>query len=915
MITETKMIPEDKNIDYFRFGGYNIFRLDRGTEDRGGGVVILVDINLNSESIPANLYQNNTESIACMVKFGNKTLVLGCLYRPPNSPHEYNVGINRVISSLSNITADQYLICGDFNYPRIDWTNHLVNRIENSIEQFFYDECQNAFLWQHVKEITRQRGTNEPSVLDLVFSKNELEIEEIKYDPPIGRSDHAVLKFKFALEGEIAISNEEFIKKKYFQADYIIMKRVFELINWESDMSETELQAKWDYFVHIYNQTVDRLVPVGHSQGKFSPKCKWMTRYALISIERKVKAWKQHQRRKSSRSWDFYCNARNHSVEAVRNAKWNFEKSLADEVKNGNVSAFYAYARSRTTIKETVARVTQPDGSLTVTKKNTADTINATFQSVFVREGNEPVPAFESRYDGPLLEDVTFSPDTIKDILEHLKESSAPGPDGIHPKVLSECAQYLSLPLYLIFKHSLEVGELPCEWKTANVSPIFKKGKKSDPLNYRPISLTSVPCKVMEKVIRDEIMEHLEQNNLLSKHQHGFRSNRSCLTQLLEYFSEIHKSLDDSDPIDAIYLDCKKAFDTVPHKRLIAKLRAYGISGKILKWIESFLKNRTQKVVISGVHSDSLPIWSGVPQGSVLGPLLFLIYINDLLDGISSGGKLFADDAKIFKRIKSLQDRLILQQDLIKLQEWSSKWLMEFNEKKCKVMHIGVNPKYNYYLNNTLLEETTEEKDLGVYVTPDWKPATQVAKAAAKANSALGRIKHTFTYMNKKMFLGLYPSLVRSHMEYAVQAWSPHYQKDIDILEKVQQRATRIVPEFSDMDYDARLLALGLTSLKERRLRGDLIEVFKIMHGYENLRRKDFFTLASETNNYGLRGHKFKIWKPDTKTMSRKWFFDIRPIEAWNRLPEEVVCSKSVNEFKNKLDAHFKRGGTLLRAP
>ncbi|CAL4059585.1 unnamed protein product, partial [Meganyctiphanes norvegica] len=157
----------------------------------------------------------------------------------------------------------------------------------------------------------------------------------------------------------------------------------------------------------------------------------------------------------------------------------------------------------------------------------------------------------------------------------------------------------------------------------------------------------------MERLVKDKIMDHLESNNLLSKHQHGFRSRRSCLTQLLEYFQEIHDFLDASDPVDAVYLDCKKAFDTVPHKRLIAKLKAYGITGKILKWIESFLSDRSQRVVIKGVLSESLPVWSGVPQGSVLGPVLFLIYINDLLVGILSSGKLFADDSKLFKRIQS----------------------------------------------------------------------------------------------------------------------------------------------------------------------------------------------------------------------------------------------------------------------
>ena len=420
----------------------------------------------------------------------------------------------------------------------------------------------------------------------------------------------------------------------------------------------------------------------------------------------------------------------------------------------------------------------------------------------------------------------------------------------------------------------------------------------------------------MEKIIRDKIMEHLESNNLLSRHQHGFRSKRSCLTQLLEYLSEIHDALDNGKPVDAVYLDCQKAFDKVPHKRLIAKLRAYGISGKILKWIENFLSGRTQRVVIDGILSDPLPVLSGVPQGSVLGPLLFLIYINDLLDGISSGGKLFADDSKLFRKISSQTDRQILQEDLNKLHEWSRKWLMSFNEQKCKVMYFGRNnPKHNYHLNNNLLEESTQEKDLGVYVTPDLKSETHVGKVAAKANSALGRINRTFSYMNKSMFLALYPTLVRSQMEHAVQAWSPQLQKDILLLEKVQQRATRIIPELKDKDYTQRLKDLKLPSLEQRRARGDLIEVYKIMHGHENLNRKDFFQLTREDRPYFLRGNSLNIITKESNSSRRRHFFDIRTINAWNSLPEAIVSSSSINSFKNKLDLLItSRGGTILRA-
>ena len=337
-------------------------------------------------------------------------------------------------------------------------------------------------------------------------------------------------------------------------------------------------------------------------------------------------------------------------------------------------------------------------------------------------------------------------------------------------------------------------------------------------------------CQVTEKVVRKGVVEHVISNNLLSKHQHGFRSNRSCLTQLLEYFLEVHEMLEEEsvDGVDAIYLDCKKAFDTVPHKRLIRKLEAYGVSGKVLRWIKNFLANRSQRVCIKGVLSESLPVVSGVPQGSVIGPLLFLIYINDLLDDISSGGKLFADDAKIFRKIKDIRDRDILQEDLRKLQSWSSKWLLQFNEEKCKVMHISLrktNPRFEYQMNDVPLTETAVEKDLGVYVSEDWQSSAHTAKAANKANQALGRIRRTLTSMNKTMFMKVYPSMVRSHLEYAAQAWSPRLRKDIVMLEKVQRRATKMIPECREMEYEQRLEYLGLTTLEERRRRGDLIQV------------------------------------------------------------------------------------------
>ena len=251
----------------------------------------------------------------------------------------------------------------------------------------------------------------------------------------------------------------------------------------------------------------------------------------------------------------------------------------------------------------------------------------------------------------------------MRELLKNLKENSAAGPDNVPCKVLKEYHESLALPIFIIMKKSYDSGCLPVNWLRANITSIYKKGKRDHPLNYRPISLTSVICKLLEKILRKRIVDHLESNHIFSVHQHGFRSRRSCLTALLEYFEAISKALDENIPIDAIYLDCQKAFDSVPIKRLLVKVKAVGIGGRLFEWIRAFLTDREQRVQVRG-KSSWCKVLSGVPQGSVLGPVLFLIYINDIVMNINSTIKLFADDAKVFRAIKNSEDSTILQTDL-----------------------------------------------------------------------------------------------------------------------------------------------------------------------------------------------------------------------------------------------------------
>jgi hypothetical protein len=336
------------------------------------------------------------------------------------------------------------------------------------------------------------------------------------------------------------------------------------------------------------------------------------------------------------------------------------------------------------------------------------------------------------------MERVRITEWEVRKKIRKLRKEAAAGPDEIGPRLLQELEDELARPLTWIFRTSLETGDVPMDWRTANVTPIYKKGAKKDPGNYRPVSLTSVCCKVMESVLRDKMMGYLTQNNLIGDTQHGLLNSKSCCTNLLEFMEVVSGAADDNVPMDVIFLDFAKAFDKVPREKLMHKVRNHGIHPELVRWINAWLTGRKQKVVINGKASTWKEVLSGVPQGSVLGPILFLIYINDLDGAVQNGCvlKKFADDTKLGKRVTSVHDRDELQRALDALCAWAEEWGMKFNIAKCKVMHVGKNnPRYQYMMQGETLSTTEEEKDIGVMVTANLKPAAHCRKAARTAQT------------------------------------------------------------------------------------------------------------------------------------------------------------------------------------
>ena len=484
--------------------------------------------------------------------------------------------------------------------------------------------------------------------------------------------------------------------------------------------------------------------------------------------------------------------------------------------------------------------------------------------------------------------------------LNNLNVGKCQGPDELHGKLLYEIRYELVKPLTNLFNLSLESGTVPQDWRDAIVSPLFKKGSRAKAENYRPVSLTSIVGKLCESIIKDRLVQHLNEHELLRNSQHGFTSGRSCLTNLLDFFESASKELDSGNDVDLVYLDFCKAFDKVPHCRLIKKLHAHGIRGKVLEWIKSWLSGRRQRVCVDGSLSEWVEVLSGVPQGSVLGPVLFLIYINDLDQGLVSKLGKFADDSKLCKAISGQQDVSALQCDLTQLERWAEKWQMKFNEEKCVVMHLGKNnAKSQYSLGNIVLKGSERERDLGIIVDKTMKFSEQVNSAVGKANATLGMIKRNITCKNRNIVTRLYKALVRPKLEYCVQAWRPYLRKDIDKMERVQHRATKMIEGCKSLSYEDRLKATGLMTLEDRRKRGDMIEVFKFLKDINKTDSGQWFHLA---NNVRTRGHRLKLVKNRSRLDIRKNFFSQRVVNDWNSLPEVVVEAESINSFKNRYD-------------
>ena len=914
ILTEIKpkngKIPDCKLLE---IDGYTLHMSNIEAPDTRG-VCIYVDNKFKSVEVKGKHNYNDAVWVSIYGDNQQHKVLVGGVYRSgtPSTAIKYDENLNEMMTTMSNLPHYMQTYCfGDFNYNTIKWSPQPIPPNDKAADspEFKFTECiRDTYMYQHITEPTRYREGNRPTLDDLVFSSEQNSITRITHQSCLGKSDHEAITCEILTEPMTASNTKT--SYAYDRGNYNQMRNILN-IDWESRLEGLSTQEAMDSFENLYNQAVDQCVPKKQYFRSKKPKPLWMNKHAMRKCRKKHSSWIRYLNTKSGEDYRNYIRERNAANKEVRRLRRGFEMNIAKDCKK-NSKGVWNYIKKQRKSGSSMPDLKRKDGTFTSNDEEAAETLNEQYFDTFTKEDTTNIPDIESK---PLQTDPlsTFNVtrDRVLKVIRNLKVNKSPGIDKIHPRVLKEMDETISYPVTIIYKKSIEESKLPRQWKDAEITPIYKKEAKNLPQNYRPVSLTSVICKILEKLVVEDIINHVKTNLLSCKEQHGFTAKKNTTTNLLEALNIITEAEMHGLPVDVLFLDYQKAFDTVPHRRLIQQVESFGITDKALKWIIEFLSDRRQRVRVNNNISSWKPVLSGIPQGSILGPILFILFVNDIPELIKSIILMYADDTKLISAILSDSPTNSLASDLKLLEEWSEKFQMKFHPNKCHVMHFGSkNPMHDYTMrkDNELhtLEKVSSEKDLGITIDNKLKFSEHINAKINKANQIVGCIKYSFKYLNKDIFKLLYKSMIRPHLEYGSVIWSPHLKKHMDAIERVQRRATKLVSEIKHLSYNDRLRALDLPTLKFRRDRADLIETYNILTQKHLLDTHCHCHLCPDKQMFQrslstvTRGHSMKL-QHQNATGSRYHFLATRVINSWNSLSESTVTQPTLQKFKTEL--------------
>lgn len=865
----------------FTIHNYNNLHILRGADSakkNGGGVCIYYPSFLNGKVV-SKTANASFEAISVEISYRKRHFLITGVYRAPGADPSFCQSFENYMGNMNNAKMP-HVLCGDFNLPDIDW---LGMQARTHMSSTFLRTVNNFGMDQIVTEPTR-----ESNILDLIFVSQEDILHDLEVGPPI--SDHNVITGKLLLECSGANSVRKV--KLYRSADYETIDIILSRIDWNYRFSACpDSDAMYMVFLNIIHSVLDNFIPVrefGNSQR--------FPQY-LIRLKRKSeRLYKKFKRTGLESDKKGYKDHQKNYTKELKIFRYKRESQVIGNTHG--CRKFWRYVKSTLAVESTIPNLLE--GELEIENVNEkADVFNKYFSSVFTQDDNIN---FSVNGIDALLTDIDVSPYIVYEVLKRVKSLSSCGPDKLPSLIFRKLALSLSLPLSLIFRKTLDTGKLPHLWKQSIVVPIHKKGPRNLKENYRPVSLTCVPCRILESMIVRSLRNHLWRHNIISESQFGFLNNRSTVTQMLEFQKDLFINVYEKNNVDVLYLDIKKAFDSATHRRLLVILRAYGCSGAMYDWISDYLYGRTQKVKIDEVYSDSIFVKSGVPQGSCLGPLLFLIYINDVSKVVQHSKILvYADDCKLYIPDSVDNYNVKLQEDLNALYSFMESRQLDLSVAKCSVLHVGKrNKNFLYYLNGTELKSETIIRDLGLHITRNLKLHAHVDIVVNRANSIICNLFRCFLF-NIKNFLLCYRSKVLPILEYCSELFTPLTKNDINRLESVQRRFTkRLLPQIS---YEKRLKKLQLETLWIRRLKKDVILAHKYIYGGCWSKNVVEMVPPRQRNN-NLRGHGLKIGR-SSEALIHFQFISHRVCDIWNRLPESLVYESDFFKFKSLINDWF----------
>lgn len=844
LLTETWLTDEYSNAE-LGCPGYHLFREDRDNnltgKSRGGGVMCGVASRLTAMRINLDSQRSKYDEIWIRITVPEGKILVCTVYFPPLSPAEdyqrHCENIERLCDAYPN---DKFIIAGDYNLPNFKVLkdsdqNLFVNNV-NTINRTLIETMSLVGLEQ-VNHITNANGV----LLDLILTNIEylnVKCADLNFVPC--DLHHPALDLRIF---ECVQPNESFYQFTVFdfcKGDYQMLNDLFLNLRWD-DFFQSDINSNVCTFYELLYYYIELYVPkkVIKNKYKFPP---WFSNELKNLISQKKEAHKIFIDSQLPNDYQRFSQLRSLCKQKSRACYVNYISEVEENVIS-NPRSFWNYV----SYKNNQGSIPQSVTYENMTSTNDLEKVNLFakyFSSVYNKQDHNTASTSCITSIDPdnniNLEMFCVKISEIFDKLSKIDLKKGAGPDGIPPQFLKCCAFSLSRPLWLLFNQSLQTGIFPDTWKLSFLTPIFKNcGDRNSVINYRPISKLSLIPKLFESIITDFLKFHFK--NIITPYQHGFVENRSVLTNLLSYHGYLVEALESGCLVDSIYTDFSKAFDKVDHDLLLYKLSKYGIHGRLHNWLYSYLTGRKQEVKINHVNSNTFEVTSGVPQGSHLAPLLFNIFINDVVDCfVHSKLLLYADDLKIFLKIKHTNDCYLLQQDLNRFFHWCNLNKLYLNVNKCKHIQfckLRMTVQSEYSIGGSILETANLIKDLGILFDSKLSFAQHIQAICSKALRMLGFVKrHTSDFNSISAVKTLYTSLVRSQLENCTMIWNPYYVTYVNQIEKIQRRFLRYIAFKKDLtiiglDYSKLESELKIQPLQIRRRNYNVIFVHKLIHG------------------------------------------------------------------------------------